>query len=137
MTIVTQMNQHLTPVNDAIDEAVLKYYPAYAEAAKISGMVQELVRGVVDYSVRFDEQRRDCLVTGNGDIDRFFRYTLADLFGLVDSASAISRQIQSGSKETRGILFKHFFDDVADYVGCLYALELIAREMPNEITLKV
>lgn len=58
-------------VNDAIDDAIIGQWPEYAEASNISGMIQELVRGVVDYSVQFDEQRRDCLVTGNGGIDRF------------------------------------------------------------------
>lgn len=56
---------------------------------------------------------------------------------MVGSASAIFHQIQSGSKEAKRILFKHFFDDMTDYVGCLHALDLIAREMPNEIMLKV
>ena len=117
-------------VNDAIDDAIIGQWPEYAEASNISGMIQELVRGVVDYSVQFDEQRRDCLVTGNGSIDRFFRYTRDDLFDLVGSVSAISNQIQSGSKEAKRILSKHFFDDMTDYVGCFHALGLIVREMP-------
>lgn len=119
-------------VSDAIDAAIIEQWPEYAEASNISGMIQELVRGVVDYSVQFDEQRRDCPVTGNGGIDRFFCYTLADLFDVVGSASAISQQIKSGSKEAKGILFKHFFDNMTDYVCCLNALELIAQEMPNK-----
>ncbi len=103
----------------AIDEAVLKYYPDYAAAASISGMVQELVKGVVDLYFTLDEQVRQLQALGGGYEDEFVDFTANEALELVDLAYSIYQTRLTASAETKKLLLSTFFDDTVDYRHCI------------------
>ncbi len=103
----------------AIDEAVLKYYPAYAEAANISGMVQELVKGTLDSAIQLANQMIASKDPNSHPMSEFYEFVMGEVYETVHLASSIRQQRNLASEETKAIFLSKFLDDMIDYTYCI------------------
>lgn len=107
----------------AIDEAVLKYYPAYAAAANITGLMDELTKGVIECAAQLDEpvvrRAKQSGVYNAIPLSEITEFVWEEALGLVSLACHISKQLGLLSREAKGILYKTFLDDMRDYNYCL------------------
>ena len=105
-------------VASAIDEAVLKYYPAYAAAANISGMIQELVKGTLDSAIQLANQMIASEDPNAHSMGEFYEAAMGEVYETVHFASSIRQQLNLANVETRAIFFSAFLDDMIDYTYC-------------------
>lgn len=103
----------------AIDEAVLKYYPDYAEAANISGMVQDLVKGTLDSAIQLANQMIASKDSNAHSMSKFYEAAMGEVYETVRFASSIRQQLNLANVETKAIFFSAFLDDMIDYTYCI------------------
>ena len=122
---MTTLNQGII---DTIDAAVLKCYPDYAEASKISALIEDIAMGTLAFFDTYGMRRGYGFTWKPGMPEDVYANAIADSKELSDIAMMIRRAINSSSDETLAIVRSEFSDHIrAYYTFCHLLINLLGK----------
>lgn len=124
-------------IDDVIDNAVITYYPEYAEAANISWLIRDLVMGTSDYLSTYAEQSRSSFRWKEAITLELYESAITDVDELSGLANLIRCSINSATDKAMAIVMSDFSEDLKAYSQCMGLLNKFLSSDPKSLAQKI
>ncbi|MBI2176346.1 hypothetical protein HYU40_03280 [Candidatus Woesearchaeota archaeon] len=123
-------------IDDFLDKTVVNYYPEYAEAANIAGIIEDLSIGTAAYLSTYGQKQGNRFVWNPAVTEEFYGTAITEALELSALVKLVRSSIKSASDKARAIIRSHFSEELKSYYGCIDLLIHFLSSDPEFIATK-